>query len=104
MRVQILKSCGEKGGGGFLYSNLEREPHLDLEDEADFMDSMRREERLEDFYKRITLSVIYFCNETIKNTFDNFKKIKKFQKTFNLQLILRIQGETTDDFFVKKTI
>ena len=41
------------------------------------MESMRREECLEDFYKRITLSVIYFCNETIKNTFNNFKKISK---------------------------
>ena len=32
----------KEGGGDFLYNNLEREPHLDLEDEADFMESMRK--------------------------------------------------------------
>ena len=42
------KSYEEKGGGGkFLYNNLESESHLDLEDEADFMESMRKEECLE---------------------------------------------------------
>ena len=42
------KRCGEKGGDGkFLYNNLERESYLDLEDEADFMESMRKEECLE---------------------------------------------------------
>ena len=42
------KSCGGEGGGGkFLYNNLERKPHLDLEDEADFTESMRKEECLE---------------------------------------------------------
>ena len=38
------KSCGEKGGGEFSYKNLEREPHLDLEDETDCMKSMRKNE------------------------------------------------------------
>ena len=39
------KSFEEKGGGGeFLYKNLESEPHSDLKDEADFMESMRKEE------------------------------------------------------------
>ena len=42
------KSCVEKEGDGeFLYNKLEREPHFDLENEADFMESMRKEECLE---------------------------------------------------------
>ena len=41
------KSCGEKRSGEFLCINLEREPHLDLEDEADFIESMKKKERLE---------------------------------------------------------
>ena len=40
------KSCEEKGGGKFLHNNSERE-HLDLEDRAAFMESMRKEECLE---------------------------------------------------------
>ena len=37
------KRCGERRGGGeFLYNNLEKDPHLDLEDEADFMESIRK--------------------------------------------------------------
>ena len=48
VRHGVLESCGGKGGGGeFLCNNLEREPHLDLEDEADFMESMRKEKCLE---------------------------------------------------------
>ena len=48
VRHGVLESCGGKGGGGkFLYNNLEREPHLDFEGEADFMESMRKEECLE---------------------------------------------------------
>ena len=30
-----------------FYNNLGRKPHLDLEDEADYMESMRKEECLE---------------------------------------------------------
>ena len=42
------KSCiGKRGGGEFLYNNLEKEPHLDLGDEAEFIESMRKEECLE---------------------------------------------------------
>ena len=42
------KSFGEKEESGeFLYNNLERDPHLDLENETDFMESMRKEEFLE---------------------------------------------------------
>ena len=40
-----VKSPEKKGRGReFLYSNLERESHSDLEDETDFMESMRKEE------------------------------------------------------------
>ena len=30
----------KRGNGKFLYNNLERESHLDLEDEADFIESI----------------------------------------------------------------
>ena len=44
----VLQSSKQKSGDGeFLYNYLEREPHLDLEDEADFIMSIRKEERLE---------------------------------------------------------
>ena len=46
--VVSRKSCGKKrGGGGFLYNNLEIKPHLDLEDEAVFIEKMRKKECLE---------------------------------------------------------
>ena len=40
-------SCGLNGRGGEIpYRNPEKEPHLDLEVEADFMEGIRKEESL----------------------------------------------------------
>ena len=54
------KSCGEKEGGGeFLYNNLERELHSDLENEAYFMQSTRKDKCLEHKKTSIESSIFY---------------------------------------------
>ena len=45
--VVLKKLWRKKTKWEFLYIILKREPHLDLEDEADFMESMEKEECLE---------------------------------------------------------